>query len=87
MTTVKIVLNPEYLRRNLLVCSAVGALASIETVLAHVRKLKRQPKWLLKHLEMAQERAVKLPPALACYRSGAPTYIESPTQQHGDGPK
>lgn len=81
----KIVLNPEYLRRNLLVCSAVGALASIEQALAHVRKLKHQPKWLLKHLEMAQERAVKLPPELACYRSAVPTYIESPSPQHGAG--
>jgi hypothetical protein len=71
----KTVTNPEYLRRNLLVCSAYGAVASIEKAIEHTRKLKRQPKWLLRHLQMAHERAVKLPPALVCYRSAAPIEI------------
>lgn len=75
-------INPEYLRRNLLVCSAVGALASIEQSIKRLEKMKRPPRWLLKSLHMAQERAVKLPPALACYRAAAP--YEVPTQQHNE---
>ena len=64
--------NPEYLRRNLLVCSAVGAQASIDKSIERLSKMKRAPKWLLKSLHMAQERAAKLPPALACYRAAVP---------------
>lgn len=68
----RMTMNPEYLRRNLLVASSVGALASIEKSLERLRKMKHPPKWLLKSLQMAQERAAKLPPALACYRSAVP---------------
>lgn len=67
--------NPEYLRRNLLHCSSIGALASIEKAIERLEKMKRQPKWLMEQLRMAQERAVKLPPALACYRSAVPTHL------------
>jgi hypothetical protein len=71
----KTVVNPEYLRRNLLHCSSIGALASIDKAIERLEQTKRPPKWLLKMLRDAQERAAKLPPALACYRSAAPVHI------------
>jgi len=76
--------NPEYLRRNLLVASSYGALAGIENAIERLSKTKHPPKWLMKQLRMAQERAAELPPALVCYRSAVPTHV--PTQ-HGAAPK
>ena len=72
------VINPEYLRRNLLVCSAVGANANAKAALKRLRAQKRPPKWLIEALECIEERTAKLPGPLACYRSAAPMAIDMP---------
>lgn len=77
-------INPEYLRRNLLVCSAIGAHASIEKSIERLLKMKRAPQWLLKSLRMAEERAARLPSALACYRAVVPRELfDKPGESHG----
>lgn len=67
--------NPEYLRRNLLVCSAVGANANAQSALKRLRAQKRPPKWLGALLEGIEERTAKLPGPLACYRGAVPVNI------------
>jgi hypothetical protein len=67
--------NPEYLRRNLLVCKAVGAHAGASKSLERLRRMKRPPKWLVKSLEGVVERAEPLVSALACYRAVVPSHL------------
>lgn len=71
-------INPEYLRRNLLVCSAVGANANAKAALKRLRAQKSPPKWLVAALEGIEERTAKLPGPLACYRSSAPMTVDIP---------
>jgi hypothetical protein len=64
--------HEEYLRRNLLHCSAIGCRAGIETAIKRLEATKRPPKWLMKQLRGCLERAEKLPPDLAKWRNTAP---------------
>lgn len=59
----------EYLRRNLLVCKAVGAHANATAALQRLRAQKRPPKWLLKYLEGIAKRCEPLPAELAEWRN------------------
>jgi len=52
--------NPEYLRRNLLHCSAVGAWAGADSALKRLQSHKRPPKWLIEQLQGIKERAGKV---------------------------
>lgn len=61
----------EYLRRDLLVCKAVGAHATATAALERLRAQKRPPKWLLKHLEGIAKRCEPLPADLAEWRNTA----------------
>lgn len=69
--------NPEYLRRNLLHCKAIGAMAGAEKALERVMRMKRRPKWLVESLLGIIDRVGPLGGALACYRSAAPQCLES----------
>lgn len=59
----------EYLRRNLLVCKAIGAQSYIPGARKRLLAMKRPPKWLLKMLDGMDERLEPLPKALADYRN------------------
>lgn len=63
--------HEEYLRRNLIHCSSLGAKAGIEVAIKRLSAMKRPPKWLLDELHGALERAKKLPPELAAWRNQA----------------
>ena len=67
--------NPEYLRRNLLVCSAVGAHAAAEKALKRLQATKRPAKWMVASLKGIIERTEPLVPALACYRAVVPARV------------
>ena len=71
--------NPEYLRRNLLVCSAIGANANAKAALARLRAQKRPPKWLLAYLDGIIERTDRVIPAVVCYRAAAPLIYTADT--------
>jgi hypothetical protein len=58
----------EYLRRNMLVCKAVGARSYIPGALARLQKQKRPPQWILRMLAEMDKRLEPLPTALAAYR-------------------
>lgn len=62
---------PEYLRRNLLVASAVGAKANAEAALSRLQAHKRAPWWLKELLQGIIERTDKLPTDLAQWRDAA----------------
>jgi len=68
--------NPEYLRRNLLHCKAVGAHANATVALIRLRSMKRPPKWLVASLEGIVERVDPLRAALVDYRAAVPSHIE-----------
>ena len=82
----------EYLRRNLLVCKAVGAHANATAALDRLRGLKRPPKWLVEYLEGIVKRCEPLPHDLAEWRNNAwdaPIDVFMRTrfaQQHGEKP-
>jgi hypothetical protein len=71
--------NPEYLRRNLLVAKAVGANANAKAALARLKATKRPARWLVDYLQSIVERTEGLGPELACYRSGAPIHLDAIT--------
>jgi len=58
----------EYLRRNLLVCKAVGAQAAALKILERMHGWQRAPKWLEKSVRDILERVTPLPHELAAYR-------------------
>lgn len=60
--------SPEYLRRNLLHCAAVGASAGAEASLKRLRGIKRAPKWLLASLAGVMERAERVAAEMAKHR-------------------
>jgi hypothetical protein len=64
--------NPEYLRRNLLVCKAIGANANAKGALKRLKATKRPAQWMLDYLQGIIDRTEELGPALACYRSVVP---------------
>jgi len=64
--------HEEYLRRNLVHASSVGALANTRAALARARGLRSMPKWLIEALEGIEERAVKVPADMAMWRNAAP---------------
>lgn len=67
--------NPEYLRRNLLVAKSIGINSNAKAAMARVRTLKRQPAWLVKYLQGILDRAEPLPKELAAYRDSVPTRL------------
>jgi hypothetical protein len=64
--------HEEYLRRNLLIASAIGARAGAETALQRLQQSKRPPKWLIAQLAGIVARTEKLPHDLALWRDTAP---------------
>lgn len=64
--------HEEYLRRNLVHASSVGALANTRATLARARSLRSMPKWLIEALEGIEERAAKVPADVAAWRDAAP---------------
>lgn len=64
----------EYLRRNLLHASSVGALANAEAALERVRRWKSQPKWLVELLKGIIERAGRVEPEMAAHRDELDPY-------------
>lgn len=58
----------EYLRRNLLQASAVGAEANAKAALKRVRGWKNPPKWLVKELEGIAARAKLVAEEMAEHR-------------------
>lgn len=68
-------INPEYLRRNLLVCKAIGANANAKAARDRLLKLKRPQQWLIDYLDGIVDRTEDLGPALACYRSACPEML------------
>ena len=71
--------NPEYLRRNLLVCTAVRANAKATAALQRLQAQRRPAKWLLGYLQGIIDRTESLPGELACYRSAVPRDVEMPS--------
>lgn len=67
--------DEEYLRRNLLHCASIGALASVETALTRFRQMKRKPpKWLIELLEGAVERSQRVSREMAAHRDEIEPY-------------
>ena len=64
----------EYLRRNLLHASAVGAEASLRVSLNRIRKWKSPPKWLVEILAAGLERAVPVSAEMAAHRNEVHTH-------------
>lgn len=64
--------HEEYLRRNLLVCKAIGIKTNAEGALKRLNATKRPAKWLVKYFEGIRDRAEALPTDLAAWRSMAP---------------
>lgn len=58
----------EYLRRNLLHCSSVGASANAKAALTRVLSWKHPPKWLVEQLTGVIERCEKVHPEMAKHR-------------------
>jgi GR25 family glycosyltransferase involved in LPS biosynthesis len=69
------IVNPEYLRRNLMVCRAIGANANAKAAITRLKAQKRPAQWLLAYLQGIIERTEHLPGELACYRSGVPINV------------
>lgn len=71
--------HAEYLRRNLLVCGAVGAQAGTQSAIERLRKMKHPQKWLLEALRGIEERVEPLAADLARWRDSAddaPGYVK-----------
>lgn len=71
--------NPEYLRRNLLVCRAIGANRNAKAALRRLQGQRRPAKWLVTYLQGIIDRTEGLPGELACYRAAVPVNVEMPT--------
>lgn len=59
----------EYLRRNLIHASSVGARASLRYILRRLRMRQHNPKWLMKWLTGVERRIEDLPEEIAKYRN------------------
>jgi hypothetical protein len=62
----------EYRRRNLAVCSAIGAAAAVRCAQERLAGHRRPPKWLLAYLDSASERIAQVIPELSDWRAIAP---------------
>lgn len=71
-------INPEYLRRNLMVARAAGARANASAALKRLEQQTRPAKWLVKALQGIVERTSGLDGELACYRSAVPEQLPTP---------
>ena len=71
----------EYLRRNLLVAKAVGAISLADSILKRLGAAKRPPKWLVEQTQGIRERLDGLPRELAAYRGELPATRVSGEQQ------
>lgn len=69
----------EYLRRNMLVCKAVGAQSIAESILKRLAATKRPPAWLVQAVTGIHDRVAPLPRDLAAYRGTWP-----PTERRTD---
>lgn len=58
----------EYLRRNLLVAKAEGAIAAARTIRVRANSIARRPRWLLDNLDDLEARIAPLPLDLARWR-------------------
>lgn len=58
----------EYLRRNLLVAKAEGAIAAARTIRIRANAIARRPRWLLDNLDDLEARIAALPLDLARWR-------------------
>jgi hypothetical protein len=58
----------EYLRRNILHAKAVGAEAGARESLAHIRRWKNPPQWLVSSLEGVWARAIDVSAEMAAHR-------------------
>ena len=73
-------INPEYLRRNLLVCQAIGANANAKAALKRLYATKRPAQWMVAYLEGIVDRTEKIIPAVVGYRSAAPERLSGQTR-------
>ena len=64
----------EYLRRNYLHCSAVGASATTRMALKRVRGWKKPPQWLVEALKAIAERCDRVHPEVARHRDEIVVY-------------
>lgn len=68
----------EYLRRNLIHASAVGAEANAKAALQRVSGWSNPPKWLVAALEGIIERCEKVAPEVARHRDEIEVYRRKP---------
>lgn len=73
--------HEEYLRRNLNVAKAIGAVANTRVALERLKGTKHPQKWLVAALEGILDRVKPLPHELANYRALAPD-VPDYTKQH-----
>lgn len=59
----------EYLRRNLLHCKSVGALANTRAALKRARQVQRIPKWIVAALESIEVRIEPVTHEMAAHRN------------------
>jgi len=64
----------EYLRRNLLHASSVGATAGANSAIERLKKMKRPPKWLLAALDGISRRASDVAHEMATHRDELSPY-------------
>lgn len=65
--------HTEYLRRNLVVASSIGAVAGCRVILDRLASNQRRaPKWLVDQVRGIKERAERTTPELATWRDAAP---------------
>ncbi len=69
----------EYLRRNLLHASSVGAEANAKTALKRIKGWKKPPLWLVAALESVIERCERVAPEMAKHRNEIEVYRKRST--------
>ena len=72
----------EYLRRNMLHASSVGAEANAKTALERVSGWKNSPKWLVEALQGIIDRCEKVAPEMAKHRDEIEVYRKKPEPKH-----
>jgi hypothetical protein len=68
----------EYLRRNLLHCKSVGALANTRVALDRAKQVKRMPQWVLAALKSIEVRIEPVTHEMATHRNEVSPYKPSP---------
>lgn len=71
----------EYLRRNLLHCSSVGAEANAKAALARLATWKSPPKWLMTSLQGIIDRCEKVAPEMAKHRDEIKVFRDKPERK------